>query len=352
MELILIMLNKDQKIAIYAEGSMGTLFAKMAEGVIRYSLNPITCVIDSSKAGKSVSEVCNIDKDIPILENIDEAFKFGAEVLLLGTAPSGGRLPESWIQIIGQSIEKGLSVVNGLHDSVTDIFSDKLGPNQWIWDIRNPINNKPRIGAARASFLSNQRILMIGTDMAVGKMTTGLELTNSLKAKAKDAVFLATGQTGICISGNGIPLDAYKVDYASGAVEEMVLKYKNSEYLIIEGQGSLLNPGSTATLPLMRGSCPTALVLCHRLGLRVVESETKILIPPLEQVISLNEQLVTGLNSFPTAKVKAVALDTRGYDHTSAINEISKIENKLNLPVTDPVRFSAKKIANALIYLN
>ena len=344
------MLNKDQKIAIYAEGSMGTLFAKMAEGVIRYSLNPITCVIDSSKAGKSVSEVCNIDKNIPILENIDEAFKFGAEVLLLGTAPSGGRLPESWIQIIGQSIEKGLSVVNGLHDSVNDIFSDKLGPNQWIWDIRNPINNKPRIGAARASFLSNQRILMIGTDMAVGKMTTGLELTNSLKAKAKDAVFLATGQTGICISGNGIPLDAYKVDYASGAVEEMVLKYKNNEYLIIEGQGSLLNPGSTATLPLMRGSCPTALVLCHRLGLRVVESETKILIPPLEQVISLNEQLVTGLNSFPTAKVKAVALDTRGYDHTSAINEISKIENKLNLPVTDPVRFSAKKIANALIY--
>ena len=60
MELILIMLNKDQKIAIYAEGSMGTLFAKMAEGVIRYSLNPITCVIDSSKAGKSVSEVCNL----------------------------------------------------------------------------------------------------------------------------------------------------------------------------------------------------------------------------------------------------------------------------------------------------
>ena len=100
----------------------------------------------------------------------------------------------------------------------------------------------------------------------------------------------------------------------------------------------------------MRGSCPTALVLCHRLGLKVVESETKILIPPLEQVISLNEQLVYGLNSFPTAKVKAVALDTRGYDHTSAINEISKIENKLNLPVTDPVRFSAKKIANALIY--
>ena len=349
MELFLLMLNKNQKIAIYAEGSMGTLFAKMAEGVIRYSGNPITCVIDSHQAGKSVSEVCGIDKDIPILETIDEAFEFGSEVLLLGTAPSGGRLPESWIQIIDKAIERGLSVVNGLHDNVNDIFSSKLGSNQWIWDIRNPINKKPKIGAARASFLSNQRILMIGTDMAVGKMTAGLELADSLRAEAKDVVFLATGQTGICISGNGIPLDAYKVDYASGAVEEMVLKYKKNKYLIIEGQGSLLNPGSTATLPLMRGSCPTALVLCHRHGLDVVESETKILIPPLDEVISLNEQLATCLNSFPKAKVKAIALDTRGLDDVSAKNEICKLQDKLNLPVTDPVRFSAKKIANAIL---
>lgn len=274
------MLNKNQKIAIYAEGSMGTLLAKMAEGVIRYSSNPITCVIDSSHAGKLVSEICGIEKDIPILETVEQAFNLDPEVLLLGTAPSGGRLPESWINVIGKAIERGLSVVNGLHDSVNDIFSNQLRANQWIWDIRKPINNKPRIGAARASFLSNERILMIGTDMAVGKMTAGLELTNSLRAEAKDVAFLATGQTGICITGNGIPLDAFKVDYAIGAVEEMVLKHKKNKYLIIEGQGSLLNPGSTATLPLMRGSCPTALVLCHRFGLEVVESETKILIPP------------------------------------------------------------------------
>ena len=342
------MLNKNQNIAIYAEGSMGTLFAKMAEGVIRYSSNPVICVIDSCHAGKSVSEICSIDKKIPIVGTIEQALNLNPEVLLLGTAPSGGRLPESWIKVIDKAVENGLSVVNGLHDSVNEIFSCKLSPSQWIWDIRQPVNDKPKIGAARASFLSNERILMIGTDMAVGKMTAGLELANSLKAEAKDVVFLATGQTGICISGNGIPLDAYKVDYASGAVEEMVLKYKNNKYLIIEGQGSLLNPGSTATLPLMRGSCPTALVLCHRLGLEVVESETKILIPPLDEVISLNEQLATSLNSFTKAKVKAIALDTRGLANVSAKNEISKLEEKLNLPVTDPVRFSAKKIANAI----
>ena len=121
-----------------------------------------------------------------------------------------------------------------------------------------------------------------------------------------------------------------------------------NKYLIVEGQGSLLNPGSTATLPLMRGSCPTALVLCHRFGLKVVESETKILVPPLDEVINLNEQLVTSLNSFPKANVKAIALDTRILDDNSAKNEIYKLEEKLNLPVTDPVRFSAEKIANII----
>ena len=342
------MLNKNQKTAIYAEGSMGTLFAKMAEGFIRYSSNPVTCVIDSCHAGKFVCDICKIEKKIPIVETIEQALNLNPEVLLLGTAPSGGRLPEDWIKVINKALEKGLSVVNGLHDSVSDIFSHQLTPNQWIWDIRKPLNDKPKIGAARASFLSNERILMIGTDMAVGKMTAGLELTNSLKAKDKDVVFLATGQTGICISGTGIPLDAFKVDYASGAVEEMVLKHKNNKYLIVEGQGSLLNPGSTATLPLMRGSCPTALVLCHRFGLEVVESETKILVPPLDEVISLNEQLVTSFNTFPKANVKAIALDTRILDDNSAKNEINKLEEKLNLPVTDPVRFSAEKIADVI----
>ena len=61
------MLDPDLRLVIYAEGSMGTLFAKMAEGVIRYSPNPIVAVIDSEKAGKTVREVCGIDKEIPIL---------------------------------------------------------------------------------------------------------------------------------------------------------------------------------------------------------------------------------------------------------------------------------------------
>ena len=152
----------------------------------------------------------------------------------------------------------------------------------------------------------------------------------------------------MCISGSGIPLDAFKVDHASGAVEEMVLKHRDRDVIIIEGQGSLLNPGSTATLPLMRGSCPTAMILCHRFGLEKVESVTEVNIPPLKKVIRLNESLVSCEHVFPAAKVKGVALDTSDLVENLARHEIDNLESELNLPVTDPVRFGAKKLAESI----
>ena len=343
------MLNPSHKLVIYAEGSMGTLFSKMAEGVLRYSQNPIVAVIDSKKAGKTVRQVCKIDKDIPIFAEVQSAISLGAQVMVLGTAPSGGRLPKSWLEMLEYAISKGISIVNGLHDSVYDLYEKELKHDQWIWDIRKPIGDPPIIGAARASKLLNKRVLMIGTDMAVGKMTAGLELTKSLLDLNIDAKFLATGQTGICISGAGIPLDAFKVDHASGAVEEMVLKHKKTDVVVIEGQGSLLNPGSTATLPLMRGSCPNNMILCHRFGLERVESETEVNIPPLKEVIHLNESLVSSLGLFSSAKVMGIALDTRKLDAKMAKSELQRIEDELSLPATDPVRFGSKKLADAII---
>jgi uncharacterized NAD-dependent epimerase/dehydratase family protein len=125
---------------------------------------------------------------------------------------------------------------------------------------------------------------MVGTDMAVGKMTAGLELTRSLREMSRDAVFLATGQTGIAITGQGIPLDAIRVDHAGGAVERMVLEAAHHEIVVIEGQGSLLHPGSTATLPLMRGSCATHMILCHRAGMETLDGLDHVRIPPLREV--------------------------------------------------------------------
>lgn len=343
------MLDPDSKIALYAEATLGLINAKMAEGIIRYGRNPVVCVIDSRAVGGSLGDLCRIDRDIPIVATLDEALALGAEVLVLGTTPSGGRVPPEWMAVLDRAIGAGLSIVNGLHDRLNDALGDRLAPGQWIWDIRTPTDAMPPIAMARAAELPNTRVLMVGTDMAVGKKTAGLELCRSLVGAGRDAVFLATGQSGIAITGAGIPLDAFRVDHAAGAVERMVLEHGYHDILIVEGQGSLLHPGSTATLPLMRGSCANALILCHRARMTLLDtSEADIRIPPLGEVIALNEAVAAAAGALTRAQVVGIALNTRELTEAEARDEIAATAAETGLPVTDPVRFGAAPLAHAV----
>ena len=195
---------------------------------------------------------------------------------------------------------------------------------------------------------------MIGTDMAIGKMTAGLEIYKYLKDNNHNVNFLASGQTGVAIMGAGIPLDAYSVDHAGGAVERMVLESAKNDIVIVEGQGSLLHPGSTATLPLIRGTCPTHMVLCHRAKMTHLDtirknSESLIKVPPIKDVIELNEAVASAAGALFKCKVVGICLNTRELDEESALVEIEKLEQEIGLPVQDPVRFGATKIAHTIL---
>ena len=348
------MLKANQKLALFCEATMGQPNTKMAEGILRYGPNECVAVIDSKATGKSLKDFWKLDTSLPIVGTLNEAIALGAEVLVLGTAPSGGRLPESWKEVILHALDSGMSVVNGLHDKLQPIFSDKLKLDQWIWDLRTPVGDLPQIGGARAADLKNTRVLMVGTDMAIGKMTAGLEIYKHLKDNNHNVNFLASGQTGVAIMGAGIPLDAYSVDHAGGAVERMVLESSKNDIVIVEGQGSLLHPGSTATLPLIRGTCPTHMILCHRARMTHLDtirknSENLIKVPPIKDVIALNEAVASAAGALFRSKVVGICLNTRELDETSAHAEIEKLEAESGLPVQDPVRFGAAKIANTLI---
>lgn len=339
------MLNSKQKIAVYMEGHIDSDYGKMGTGVVRYLTNPIVAVIDKVLAGRQMSEFMDTTKSVPILASLKEAISKGAEVLVLGIAPSGGRIPGSWNSVIEEALENGLSIVNGLHDLLRPKWQSKIKnpERQWIWDIRVP-QFIPDIATGRAANLENKRVLFVGTDMAVGKMTAGLELYSWLQKEKVNVGFVATGQIGITITGKGIPLDAFKVDHACGAVEQVVMEQADKEIVLIEGQGSLLHPGSTATLPLMRGSCPTHLILCLRAEKTTLRSPEHIKIPDLNDFIALNESLATVGGTFPKAKVIGIAANTSMLSLEDAEIYLKKTAEKTGILVTDPVRFGIDSI--------
>ncbi len=344
------MLKPANRLAIYMEDSLLSDFGKMGYGVMRFNPGQIDCVIDSVHAGKNVNDVTPHDYPFPIVASVEEAAARGADVMLLGIAPSGGRIPDTWYAPMETALAHGMSIINGLHDLLADRLSSQLvnADTQWIWDVRKPAFI-PDIATARAATLPNKRVLMIGTDMAIGKMTAGLELYHWTLQQNVSSAFVATGQIGITITGRGIPLDAYKVDLACGAVEQVVMEAADNDIIFIEGQGSLAHPASTATLPLMRGSCVNRMILCHRTGVDHLRTSQDLKLPPLPEFIKLNEDVSSACGGLPRAKVVGIAVDTSREDEASAIQSLKDIEALTSLPTDDVVRFGPAKLGQAIL---
>lgn len=340
------MLKAKQKIAIHFQDQLDDTHGKMGHGILRFSENPVVCVIDTRYAGQTLRNVLDFGPDCPVVGSIPEAAALGAEALVLGTAPSGGRLQDGMIEEIAQAVNAGMSIVNGLHQPLSDRFQ-RLAEGQWIWDIRREPADL-EIAQGRARSLKNCRLLTIGTDMAVGKMTTGLGVYREARARGIDADFLATGQIGIAVRGQGVPLDAVRVDYACGAIEQMVMTASHRDLLVVEGQGSLLHPGSTSTLPLLRGSCPTHLLLCHRAGATHLECGEGFPIPPLEEVARLYEALSDTFGLYNRARTIGVALNTASLTDEESERACQTVERETGLPATDVVRSGAGRFIDQL----
>ncbi len=342
------MLTAENKVAILLHEGIKGHHGKTGLAFLRYSETSTVAVIDRTCVGESLAALTGIEADVPIVASVTDALAYNPDVLLIGIAPSGGQLPQDLETEVKQAVEAGLSIVNGLHSFLAPKFPN-LSASQWIWDIRQePLDIS--IGKGKARALNNQRILTVGTDMAIGKMSTSLELYRAAKSKGIKAQFLATGQAGIAIVGSGIALDAVRVDFAAGAVEQKVLELsQDSDLVIIEGQGSLLHPGSTATLPLIRGSQPTGLILVHRAGAKHIRDLPDILIPPLPEVVRLYETVASAAGAFGKIEVKAIALNTFGMDETTAKDAIKETQQLTGLPCSDVVRFGGEFLLSAIL---
>ncbi len=345
-------LTADARVAILMHAGLQDLSGKTGLSYLRYGEATVVAAIDNQAAGGSLPDLTGLDCDAPVVASVRDALAYEPDVLLIGIAPSGGALPEPWVAEIREAVQAGLSVVNGLHRPLADLAQElpdgQLQPGQWIWDIRQEPANLP-IGSAAARSLACQRVLAVGTDMAVGKMSVSLELWRAAKARGLRAEFVATGQGGLAIAGTGIPLDAVRVDFAAGAVEQAVLAVgQDCDIVFVEGQGSLLHPGSTATLPLLRGSQATDLILVHRARQLTVNKCPHVQIPPLPEVIALYEGVARSGGAFAGGQVRGVALNTRELNEAEANRAIEQVELETGLPCTDAVRFGPARLLAAL----
>lgn len=340
------------KIAILLHNGLQRRQGKTGLALLRYSPAEIVAVIDREFAGESIPKLTRIPREVPIVASVADALSYHPDAIAIGIAPSGGALPNEWIAELKQAVIAGVSIVNGLHTHLATHpeLQPLLQKEQFIWDIRQ---EPPGLGiaSAKARQLSCLRVLTVGTDMSIGKMSTSLELHHASLKRGLKSRFIGTGQAGIMISGAGVPLDAVRVDFAAGAVEQQVLKYgADYDILHIEGQGSLVHPGSTATLPLIRGSQPTHLILGHRWGQTRIHNCPDVEIPPLPQAISLYEKVASVAGATHPIRVAGIALNTAKIeDDETARDAIAQTQAETGLPCTDTVRFGGETLLEAIL---
>ena len=354
------MLSTTEPLVLLQHGGLEDLHGKTGLAMLRYRRGPIVAVVDPDHAGADLAAITGISRPVPIVADLEAALAFHPTVAVIGLAPSGGQFPAAMRRDVEMALEAGLSLANGLHARLAadPQLQQRLWPGRWIWDLRREPEGL-KVAAARAAATTARRVLFVGTDMSVGKMSAALELLRAGERRGWSAAFVGTGQAGILISGTGIALDAVRVDYAAGAVESAVVQAcRASDWVFIEGQGSVLHPASTATLPLLRGSQPTDLVLVHRAGQQEIRhwsaDAPPIGIPPLPQVIELYEAMVavacprSAHHTTLPRRLRAIALNTAHLEEQEAKDAIRATQDQTGLCCDDPVRFGGEMILDAL----
>jgi uncharacterized NAD-dependent epimerase/dehydratase family protein len=347
------MLDPERPLVLLAEGCLTPQDAKTAVGILRYRPERVAAVLDSTRAGRRASECVGAGGDVPVVADLDAAAAHGGRALLIGIAPAGGVLPERWRALVRDALARGWDVISGLHRFLADDaeFAELARRHGGrLVDVRRPPVDAP-LAAGRAAALDALVVLTVGSDCNVGKMTTALELTRALERAGVGAEFVATGQTGMMIAGGGAAIDAVPADFAAGVTERLVLEAATrAGIVVVEGQGALRHPAfSGVTLALMHGAAPAALVLCHEAGrdaLRSLPPGERRAIPPLAQ---LRDEVERAAALVREARVVAAALNTRALDEAAARGACERAAAELGVPVTDPVRFGAEPLAQAVL---
>jgi uncharacterized NAD-dependent epimerase/dehydratase family protein len=335
---------------ILAEGRFHPTRSKTANAAIAYLRDEVVAVIDSTQSGRTVGEVLGYGGTIPVVRDLESSFEWKPDTLLIGIAPAGGQLPAAWRPVIVSALKRGLNILNGLHTifSRDEEFSRLAAEHHCtITDWRSVQGTSQVVARGHWRKRNAFVVLTVGTDCNIGKMTTGIEVYRELLTRGIEADFVATGQTGIMISGRGVAVDALMGDYIAGGIEQEIMKSeeRGAEVIIVEGQGSLTHQGySGVTLGLLHGCMPDAMILCHQPSRQV--DDYGMAIPDLSQLIRFHEDAI---GFFRPSRVICIGLNSAGLTNEQSVAEEKRIELETGLPAIDTFRFGAGKLVDILL---
>jgi uncharacterized NAD-dependent epimerase/dehydratase family protein len=342
-----------ERVAIFAEGLFAGHHGKTAHGVIRYGTREVVAVIDSTQAGRTAMEVVPFSgRGVPIVATLREAMELGPDTLLVGVAPTGGKLDPSWRTVLIEAIGAGLHLEAGLH---TQLHEDpelrraatragvalrdlRAAPR----DLTVPQGPDSRPGSVRV-------VHSVGSDTVIGKKVVTLELDRAARERGLRSVYVPTGQTGVAIAGWGIAVDHVISDYVAGAAERLVHEGAGrGDLLFVEGQGALFHPAySGVTLGLLHGSAPDLLVLVHKAGAAALRNYPDLPIPPLPELVAAYEGVARRVRP---ARVAAIALNTADLDNDEDAREaIAAAQAETGLVADDVVRFGPERVLDAVL---
>ena len=278
---------------------------------------------------------------------LQEGLDAGAKTLVIGVANRGGVISAAWKEVLVKALELGYDIASGLHNLLRDegeLVAAAQTHGRTLHDVRVPTDAYPIATGAKRS---GKRCLAVGTDCSVGKMYTALSMDAEMQQRGLKSTFRATGQTGILITGQGVPLDAVIADFMAGAVEYLTPDNDDDHWDMIEGQGSLFHVSySGVTMALVHGGQPDALILCHEPTRAHMRGLPGYELPTLE---SLRDTALTLARvSNPEVQVVGISVNTQHLNDEEAMAYCAQVEERMGLPTVDPYRHGAARLVDAL----
>lgn len=345
---------------VYCEGAFGTTNGKTAHGLMRRSERyRIVGVVDSRCAGRDAGEFLDgVAIDVPIHENISAACQDSAirglkpSHLVVGLAPDGGRLPSEARRHLAEAIQLRLNVDCGLHDFLGEDpqfarLAAECGVT--IRDVRKPPpRGELHFFSGKIEQVDSLKVAVLGTDSAVGKRTTAWKLVDSLRAGAAAAELVGTGQTAWLQGARySIIVDSLVSDFMAGEIEHAVWRAWSEvhpDVIILEGQGSLMNPAYPGGYELLAAGRPDVIVLQHAPARVDYDGFPGYRIHPIEKQIQALE-LISG------KPVIAITLNHENLNDDALAVARTELHRQTGLPVIDVLREGAGQIVELLLPL-